>query len=134
MDSHTHSAQARLLEVVETGRRRRWTESEKLKIVLESFAAPRLVSSTARRHGISRSLLVLWRRTLAGADSADEPGFVPAIVGPEIAAPEGAPSAAPSAVAAPAPAIVVELACGARVTIGADATAAVIKAALQALR
>lgn len=128
MDSHTHSAQARLLEIVETGRRRRWTESEKLKIVLESLAAPRLVSSTARRQGISRSLLVLWRRTLAAADTGDEPGFVPAIVGPEIAPPEV------SSPPAPAPAVVIELACGARVTIGADATAAVIKAALQALR
>ncbi len=131
MDSHTHSAQARLLEVVETGRRRRWTESEKLKIVLESLAAPRLVSSTARRHGISRSLLVLWRRTLATADTGDESGFVPAIVGPEIAAP---PEASPPAAPPPASVIVIELACGARVTIGADATAAVIKAALQALR
>lgn len=130
MDSHTHSAQFRPLEVVETGRRRRWTESEKLKIVLESLAAPRLVSSTARRHGISRSLLVLWRRTLATADTGDEPGFVPAIVGPEIAPPEVSSPPAP----APAAAIVIELACGARVTIGADATAAVIKAALQALR
>jgi transposase len=130
MDSHTHSAQVRPLEVVETGRRRRWTESEKFKIVLESLAAPRLVSSTARRHGISRSLLVLWRRTLAAADAGDVPGFVPAIVGPAIAPREGAPPAAPASV----PAIVVELACGARVTIGADATTAVIKAALQALR
>jgi len=130
MDSHTHSAQFRPLEVVETGRRRRWTESEKLKIVLESLAAPRLVSSTARRHGISRSLLVIWRRTFATADAGDEPGFMPAIVGPEIAPPEVSSPAAP----APAAALVIELACGARVTIGADATASVIKAALQALR
>jgi len=132
MDSQTHSAQFRALEVVETGRRRRWTESEKLKIVLESVAAPRLVSSTARRHGISRSLLVLWRRAFAAADAGDEPGFVPAIVRPEIAPPEAVTPAIQSP--ASAPVIVIELACGARVTIGAEATAAVIKAALQALR
>jgi hypothetical protein len=30
------------------GRRRRWFEEEKLKIVAESFSGPRLVSSTAR--------------------------------------------------------------------------------------
>jgi len=30
---------------------------------LESFSGPRLVSSTARRHGISTSLLFTWRRT-----------------------------------------------------------------------
>ena len=61
MDSHTHSAFGRL-EVVETGRRRRWSEDEKARIVLESLAGPRLVSATARRHGVSRSLLLTWRR------------------------------------------------------------------------
>ena len=50
------------LEVVETGRRRRWTEDEKLRIVAESLSGSRQVSSTARRHGISRSLLTTWRR------------------------------------------------------------------------
>jgi len=30
---------------------------------LESFSGPRLVSSTARRHGISTSLLFAWRHT-----------------------------------------------------------------------
>jgi hypothetical protein len=33
MDSHKRSAQVERLEVVETGRRRRWSEDEKLKIV-----------------------------------------------------------------------------------------------------
>jgi transposase len=37
MDRHIHSAQLRQLEVIETGRRRRWSEDEKLKIVLESL-------------------------------------------------------------------------------------------------
>jgi transposase len=64
MDRHTHSAKVERLEVVDTGRRRRWSEDEKLKIVLESLQAPRQVSATARRHGISRSQLLQWRRTL----------------------------------------------------------------------
>jgi len=46
---------------VETGRRRRWSEDEKLRIVAESLSGSRLVSSTARRYGISRSLLTTWR-------------------------------------------------------------------------
>nr|WP_249811730.1 IS66 family insertion sequence element accessory protein TnpB [Bradyrhizobium sp. 197] len=33
-----------------------------MRIVTESFQAPRAISSTARRHGISRSLLMTWRR------------------------------------------------------------------------
>ncbi|WP_426437037.1 transposase [Bradyrhizobium genosp. P] len=31
----------------------------------ESFEAPRAISSTARRHGISRSLLMTWRRAFS---------------------------------------------------------------------
>ena len=76
MDSHTHSAFGRL-EVVETGRRRRWSEDEKVRIVLESLAGPRLVSATARRHGIARSQLLAWRRTLRAERSDAAPGFVP---------------------------------------------------------
>lgn len=49
--------------MVDTGRRRRWSEDEKLKIVLESLQAPRQVAATARRYGISRSLLLRWRRS-----------------------------------------------------------------------
>ena len=38
MDSNKFSTQVERLGVVETGRRRRWTDDEKLKIVLESMA------------------------------------------------------------------------------------------------
>jgi transposase len=61
MDSHNRSTQVERLEVVETGRRRRWSDDEKLRIGIESFQAPRAISSTARCHGISRSLLMTWR-------------------------------------------------------------------------
>src|ERR1019366_3179439 len=63
MDSDKRSAQVERLEVVDTGRRRRWSEDEKLKIVLESLQAPRQVAATARRYGVSRSLLLRWRRS-----------------------------------------------------------------------
>jgi transposase-like protein len=62
MDSHKFSAQVERLEVVETGRRRRWSEDEKLKIVLESLQTPRAVSSTARRHP-ANALVGPLRRT-----------------------------------------------------------------------
>ena len=87
MDSHKRSAQVERLEVVETGRRRRWSEDETLKIVLESLHGPRQVSSTARRHGISRSLLIKWRRSFHPERQNPEGqqiGFVPALVVPEI--------------------------------------------------
>ncbi|MDX1425409.1 MAG: transposase [Kiloniellales bacterium] len=70
------------LEVVELGRRRRWTGEAKLRIVEESFAGWRQASATARRHGISSSLLFAWRkayRTGTLVDAASS-GFVPAMV------------------------------------------------------
>jgi transposase-like protein len=45
MDSDKISAQVGRLEVVETSRRRRWSEDEKLKIVLDSLQAPRRVAA-----------------------------------------------------------------------------------------
>jgi transposase len=83
MDSHTDSAQVHRLEVVETGRRRRWSEDEKLRIVMESLQEPRQASATARRHGISPSLLFTWRRAFGAgraAVSRPAPGLVPAVV------------------------------------------------------
>jgi transposase len=74
------------LEVVETGRRRRWTEDEKLRIVAESLSGARQGSSTARRHGISRSLLMTWRRQFRAQPAPcmeAGSGFVPALVVPE---------------------------------------------------
>jgi len=88
MDVLTDSHQVRRLEVVESGRRRRWTEAEKLKIVRESLSGPRLTAATARRHGISRQLLLNWRKAWRegrlGAEAATT-GFVPAIVAAELA-------------------------------------------------
>lgn len=81
MDRHTHYAHVDRLEVVDTGRRRRWSTDEKLKIVTESFAGPRQVSIVARRYGISPSLLFAWRRLFhAGAPVASKPKLVPALV------------------------------------------------------
>ncbi len=55
-------SQVEVLSVTDTGRRRRWTDAEKVRIVEESYAAPRMAAATARRHDISRSLLTRWRR------------------------------------------------------------------------
>ena len=89
MDRHTYRAFERV-EVAERDRRRRWSDDEKLKLVLEGLARPRLVSATARRHGISRAQLVAWRRAFrtepAGSPSA--PTFVPAIIAPAAAEPQ----------------------------------------------
>ena len=81
MDSH--SAQICRLEVVDTGRRRRWSFEEKLRIVEESYRGYRQVSATARRHDISRSLLFRWRKAFRDGRLGtvpDEPSLVPAII------------------------------------------------------
>lgn len=50
-----------LLAVEDAGRRRAWTGEDKARIVKESLRGHRQGSATARRHGISRSLLTRWR-------------------------------------------------------------------------
>ncbi|MGD9894936.1 MAG: transposase [Dehalococcoidia bacterium] len=86
MDDRTDSHHVRRLEVVDTGRRRRWTEDEKLRIVQESLSEPRLTSATARRHRISRQLLLNWRKAWREGRLGEEvtaTSFVPAVVTPE---------------------------------------------------
>ena len=71
------------LEVIATGSRRRWTLEEKRRIVAESYRAPRIVSATARRHGLTPSQVFTWRRLASEGRltaDADEPTFVPALV------------------------------------------------------
>ena len=84
MGSHKDRPQVERLEIVETGRCRRWSEGEKLRIVEESFSGRRLVSATARAHGLSRSLLTTWRRLhREGRLGRDETvSFAPVVVAP----------------------------------------------------
>ena len=128
MDSHKHSAQVERLEVVETGRRRRWTEEEKLKIVVESLQAPRAVSSTARRYGISRPLLLKWRRSFRAEPNGPEgrqTGFVPAMIVAETA---------PTVPAAPASGrMVIEIGRDRRVIVDAGVDAAALARVLAIL-
>jgi transposase len=125
MDGHKHSTQIERLEVVETGRRRRWSDDEKLKIVLESMQTPRAISSTARRHGISRSLLMTWRRAFrpepAGSD-IHRTGFVRAVV----ATAESEPARASCR-------MVIEIGKDRRVIVDADVDAAALARVLAIL-
>jgi transposase len=130
MDSDKRSAQVERLEVVDTGRRRRWSEDEKLKIVLESLQSPRQVAATARRYGISRSLLLRWRRPFRPEPkdaTEQQKGFIPAMVVPEAGARPGPVGSAGGG------AIEIEFAAGARMRITGAVDAATLKAAVAAL-
>ena len=123
MDVHKGSTER--LEIVETGRRRRWSDDEKLRIVLESLETPRAISSTARRHGISRSLLMTWRRAFrpepAGYD-IQRTGFVRAVV----ATAESEPARASGR-------MVIEIGKDRRVIVDADVDAAALARVLAIL-
>ena len=80
MDSHNDSRHISRLEIVDTGRRRRWSDAEKLRIVEESFSGPRQASATARRHGISNPLLFFWRKAYREGRLGEAPAFVPAMI------------------------------------------------------
>ena len=118
MDSHTISALNRL-EVVETGRRRRWSEEEKARIVLESLSEPRLVAATARRYGLSRSLLVSWRRAFAADRAKSEPGFVRAVVSEDGPVPSAALSSRSATEYSTERRIEIELTSGRRIIVDA---------------
>lgn len=51
------------VELITGGRRRRsWTSEEKARIVAESAEPNANISDVARRNGVSRGLLTVWRR------------------------------------------------------------------------
>jgi transposase len=86
------------LEIVESGRRRRFSDEAKLAIVAESYRGPQQVTVTARRHGITRWQLHSWRKAAReGRLGASLNGFVPARIVPDDWAPvEHSTPAAPA--------------------------------------
>ena len=78
----------------DAGRRRTWSDEEKIRIVEESFRGHRQGSATARRHGISRSLLTLWRKAWReGLLTAAPTGFLAVTLASE---PAPGPTSEPS--------------------------------------
>src|SRR6186997_915197 len=76
-----------VLSAADAARRRHWSEADKLRIVEASFRGARVVSATARAHGISRSLLTTWRRQFreGALGTVDrQPSFAPVLMAPAV--------------------------------------------------
>ncbi|MCH9053986.1 MAG: transposase [Proteobacteria bacterium] len=127
MTSDKDSFQVQRLEVANTGRRRRWSLSEKLRIVKERFQGHRQVSATARRHDISPSLLFSWRKAFRedcrGRDEVI--GFASALIVPD----EGAPLGQAAAVGC----MEIVTVTGQRIMVGADVNALALARVVAAL-
>ncbi|WOH64069.1 IS66-like element accessory protein TnpA [Bradyrhizobium sp. BWA-3-5] len=132
MDSHTISALNRL-EVVETGRRRRWSEEEKARIVLESMSEPRLVAATARRYGLSRSLLVTWRRAFAANRTKSEARLVMVVVAEDGPVASAADSSRSTTAHSTERRIEIELTGGRRVIVDASVDVEALRRIIEAL-
>ena len=109
-DARTEGNTYQRVEVI-TGRqrRRRWTAEEKARIVAESLEADANISDVARRHGVARGLLTIWRRQLSNGSRGHEPvqSFAAVKIDPVAPMSDGARrhSAEPDAVAAVLPAV-----------------------------
>jgi transposase len=134
----------RRIEVITGERRRRqWTAEEKARIVAESFEEGANISEVARRNGVARGLLTVWRHKLAAAGVTGS-GFVPVRIDAESApAATGEPGAvAPaqaralemaSRPAEPRGAVEIEMS-GARIRVEPGVDPATLSTVLSALR
>lgn len=114
MDAHEDTPRIEVLSVTDTGRRRRWTDTEKIRIVEESHRDDETVAEVARRHEISRSQLYDWRHRykhgLLGGSGAQFLRLLPV---------EGMPRANDE-VRSSASAMTIDLGAQCRVTVPAD--------------
>ncbi|WP_349956556.1 transposase [Rhizobium sp. ZPR3] len=99
MDEARHEGKYRRIEVI-TGRRQRrnWTDEEKARILVESAEPDVNISAVARRWGVNRGLLNVWRRE-AGLTSqrtakagAQQAMFVPVTLVGDQTSPQNSPS------------------------------------------
>jgi transposase len=107
------------------GRRRRWSDEDKARIVAESLDPATTASAVARRYGLHASQLFTWRQQLqrsAATAALGEQAFVPVLVaedGPAWAEPGGR----------------IEIALGpAVVRVGTDVDAATLRRVLEVVR
>ena len=123
----TNADSFRRVEVITgVGRRRRWSDEDKARIVAESLDPATTSSAVARRYGLHASQLFVWRQQLQRSAAATavlgEQEFVPVLLaedGPAPAEPAGR----------------MEIALGPVVVrVGADVDAAALRRVLEVVR
>ena len=123
----TNADSFRRLEVITgVGRRRRWTDEEKARIVAESLDPATTSSAVARCYGLHASQLFVWRQQLQRSTTSVEtvcgPAFLPVLMAEDSPAPAKAAGR-------------MEIALGpALVRVGADVDAAALRRVLEVVR
>src|SRR3954447_20775688 len=123
----TNADSFRRVEVITgVGRRRRWSDQEKARIVAESLDPATTSSAVARRYGLHPSQLFVWRqqlqRSASSAETVGGPGFVPVLIAEDGPAPAEAAGR-------------MEIALGPVVVrVGTDVNAAALRRVLEAVR
>jgi transposase len=129
----------RLEVITGTGRRRRFSDEYKARVIEETLVPGAVVSAIARRHGLTPQQLFTWRRQArspvsSGADRGT-PSFVPAVVDVAVPAPKPRRSTGKQACETDGPSGVIELTIdGVTVRVGRGADARTITAVLRALK
>ena len=110
MDAHEDIPRIQVLSVSDTGRRRRWTDDEKVRIVEESHSDGVTLAEVARQHDISRSQLYDWRYRHKNGLLGAGPQFLRVFQFEDGSGPDDVP-------APPAPVLTIDLGARCRVTI-----------------
>lgn len=83
-DTHSQLMSVSRMEVVEVGRRRRWSDEQKLRILEHASQAGVSVRSVARQHQVAPSQIYDWRKKfLEGSAAAGGNGFAAVVVSPD---------------------------------------------------
>jgi transposase len=75
------TASVHRLEVISlTGRRRRFSDEFRARVVEETLVPDAVVSQIARRHGLTPQQVFTWRRQARTSAAVTAPSFVPAVI------------------------------------------------------
>jgi len=135
MSDYRYRPEVEILSVTDTGRCRRWTNAQKVRIVEESFGPRGSMAETARRHDGGRTLLVRWRRQYRNGELAGGAAplrFMPVTLAPpEVPTEPAAPQPTPASTSVERAEI--RLLNGRRLSVAASIDPVVLARLIQAL-